>query len=79
MPGCSQPTGRRTVLMCRIVSLLAFRNLVLASDTSVFVTVCPDGSVVLDGKVMSIGEATAIVSRDKDATETWILEDESIL
>ena len=58
------------------VPLHADRHLVLRSDPRVFVTQCPDGSVVLDGRVMSLSEATERVtgSASEHPEELWVLQ-----
>lgn len=53
-------------MSARIVSIdkrRAVRHLYWKGDHRRFVTVCPDGSVILDGRVMTLAEATGELLR----------------
>ena len=44
-----------------IVSIDGTTHLYWKADKTRFVTLCSDGSVIFDGKIMSLAEATAIL------------------
>ena len=50
------------------------RHLYWKGDHSVFVTLCDDGNVVYNGRVMTLAEATSLILRTKGVPPTFFWE-----
>ena len=56
-----------------IVDINAYRHLAYKGDRNIFVTVCPDGNVIYNGRIMTLLEVTAFVLGEpvEDYRERW--------